>query len=39
MNTLMKAAVLFGEPRETRDLCEESVWNTVLWAIGSISRD
>lgn len=39
MNTLMRAAVLFGEPVENKNLNEESVWNTVLWAIRSIDRD
>jgi hypothetical protein len=38
METLMKTAILFGEPKESRNLEEESVWNTVLWAFSSIRR-
>ena len=36
METLMKTAILFGEPADSRNLEEESVWNTVLCAFSSI---
>ena len=39
LKTLMEAMVLFGEPAESESLEEESVWNTVLWAISSLKRD
>ncbi len=38
MKTLMEAAVLLGETRYDEDLHEDSMWGTVLWALGALNR-
>lgn len=38
METLMKAAALFGRPEYDEKTESGSLWDTVLWAINSINR-
>jgi hypothetical protein len=38
MKTLMEAMAYFGEPEQNETLGDESVLNTVLWAISSLKR-
>lgn len=38
MKILMEAMAYFGEPEENENLGEESVLNTILWAISSLKR-
>ncbi len=39
MKTLMEMAALMGEPVYDEDLSEGSIWDTVIWAFRSVSRE